>query len=203
MREAWTRIVTWCERYAPEVLANLNPGATDEQIAEAEAHLGVTFPDDLRELYRLHDGQKNGLGGASPFDVEEWLPLHDVVDGWDSWEELRKAGTFDGWETETGDEVSKVWWHPCWIPFAYFGAGGEYCVDMSPAEAGTVGQIIITWRNDAMRYIDTPSLAAWLGRIADDMESGELVYSVEEYQALAKWGNFDEETEWRGVGDGT
>jgi cell wall assembly regulator SMI1 len=40
----------------------LNPPATDQQVAEAEEQIGVAFPQDVRELYRIANGQ------LSPFD---------------------------------------------------------------------------------------------------------------------------------------
>ena len=50
----------WLERHmAPSAVA-LRPGASDADIAAAEARLEVKLPVGLRVLYRLHDGQ--GVG---------------------------------------------------------------------------------------------------------------------------------------------
>jgi hypothetical protein len=46
----------------------LNPPATDQQVAEAEEQIGVAFPQDVRELYRIANGQ------LSPFDCAPTNP---------------------------------------------------------------------------------------------------------------------------------
>lgn len=50
----WNRIETWLEKHGE--LRQLRPPATEEQLAEAEEKLGLTFPADLRESLLRHDG---------------------------------------------------------------------------------------------------------------------------------------------------
>src|SRR5437773_11692247 len=57
MKIIWDRIHAWLQEHAPLVLDSLNPGASAEQIRAVETELNVTFPDDVRETYRLHNGQ--------------------------------------------------------------------------------------------------------------------------------------------------
>ncbi len=202
MQDAWNRIVAWCERYAPEVLAGLNPGATDAQIAEAEAHLGVAFPDDLRELYRLHDGQNSD--SPSPLPPGEWLSLMRLCGEWDAWEGLRRDGDFDGSESVPDAGIQSGWWNAGWIPLTYDGGGNHYCADLHPTDAGTVGQIITMWHDEGSRNLVAPSLTAWLEQVADGLESGALVYSPETYAHIVDRDDVnDAEERWRGIGDGT
>ncbi len=196
MRTAWDRIKAWCHRYAPEVLENLNPGATEEELLAAERHLSVTFPDGFRDLYKQFNGQN---GGNSPFPVEDWLSLDDMVSSWDTWESVHKEEKFGRGEAEHSEEINDSWWHRLWIPFARYSGTGEYCLDFAPSHKGNVGQIISVWSRENLRCFDAPSFTAWLGKIADDMESGELIYSVDEYEAIVPWGDIDESEQWRGV----
>ncbi|MER5221283.1 SMI1/KNR4 family protein [Streptomyces flaveus] len=53
---AFGRIDMWLERNAPLSYQSLQPPATDSEIVAAENELGLTFPDDLRTLLRLHNG---------------------------------------------------------------------------------------------------------------------------------------------------
>ena len=45
--ELWARLETWANANAPKMLEDLNPGATDEQIAELENALGVCAVEDF------------------------------------------------------------------------------------------------------------------------------------------------------------
>jgi cell wall assembly regulator SMI1 len=46
----WDRIEAWLKQYAPEEFSSLQPGATDQDIQEAETALGMTFPEEVRAL---------------------------------------------------------------------------------------------------------------------------------------------------------
>jgi len=196
MQEAWNRIVAWCERYAPEVLAGLNPGATDAEIADAEAHLGVTFPDDLRELYRLHNGQSDDAPKLLLYC--EWLRLQFVRDEWNNWN-----GT--GIEDYVGEPQAGVkphFWSNRWIPFTYDGSGNHHCIDLDPPEGGAVGQVIMFWHDDPARELVAPSLTAWIHQLADGLESGKMIYATG-YERTIERSELDNSDKWRGVGDGT
>ena len=68
MKETWDRIEAWLRANASAALGSLRPGASDLEIADTERFLGVTFPNDLRASYRIHDGTEEG---------------HRLIDGWD------------------------------------------------------------------------------------------------------------------------
>jgi cell wall assembly regulator SMI1 len=197
MQNIWNRIESWCAQYAPDVLTRLNPGATEEQLRASEEKLGVTFPEEMRQLYAIHNGQKDG--GFSPLPVGDWLSLDDIFDQWDVWEELRRGGEFDGVTSEPDAGVSDAWWNASWIPITHDGGGNHYCVDLAPAEGGTIGQIITMWHDDGARNLVAASLTGWLTRIADGMESGEYVFSPEEYGEVTSRDDVSDGGEWRGV----
>ena len=46
----WSRIETWLARYAPIILSKLQPGATDEELRQAEAVMGIELPKEVRNL---------------------------------------------------------------------------------------------------------------------------------------------------------
>lgn len=117
----------------------LRPPARPDEIAAAEAALGVTFPPDLRALYLMADGEDSdyGLFGGPTF-----LPLAWVVNTW------REYGTADDddapviFEADPRGAIRRVPWHPHWIPFANHHDGNLYAVDLAPGPRGTVGQVI-------------------------------------------------------------
>ena len=77
METIWNRIETWLVANAPEILNNLQPGATDEAIKQAEIFLGIELPEDVKASYRLHNGQ-DGYNGL--MDGWELLSLERMMD---------------------------------------------------------------------------------------------------------------------------
>lgn len=180
----WQRIEAWLAAHAPQIHEELRPPASPAQIEAAEAALGVRFPDDVRALYRLHDGQgRDGLGLLGGWT---WLDLASVVSEWNIWKGLLDKGTFganDG--GDPGPGVRGDWWNPRWIPLTYSGSGDHHCVDLAPAEGGAEGQILRMWHDMESRSLIAPSLHAWLEQLAGELESGERVFD-EEYGALLR-----------------
>lgn len=155
----------------------LNPGATDEEIATAEAATGgFPFSEDFRSSLKRHNGQATyhvilGIGAL--------LSTQEIVDQWSVWQELLDAGTFEDFDEEVSSEgghVKPKWWNPRWIPITHDGGGDHDCLDMDPGEAGTVGQIVQMWHDDGNRPLQAKSYLAWLTECADKLEDGRLVW---------------------------
>lgn len=186
MQEIWLQIENWLRANAPQVLDTLQPGASDDQIIELENFLSIRLPEDVRASYRIHNGQSSYDYGL--IDGREFLSLERIKDEWQVWQELLDSGTF---QTEDGQDqgsdpapgICNVWWSSKWIPLTYDGSGNHDCLDLNPAEGGTVGQIIKMWHDDAAREIVSLSFRAWLQQYAEDLESGHLIFS-EEYNGI-------------------
>ena len=56
--DVWERIEAWYG--ANDASALLNPGASEAEIADAEAQMGLTFPAELRESLSRHNGSVEG-----------------------------------------------------------------------------------------------------------------------------------------------
>ena len=64
IRDAFSRIEAWMRANGAETIVdNLAPGATDEDLAFAEANLGFALPAAVRALWRVHDGQLSEQDG--------------------------------------------------------------------------------------------------------------------------------------------
>jgi cell wall assembly regulator SMI1 len=181
MKVIWDRIHSWLREHAPTILESLNPGASAEQVSAAEEALGVTFPADVRETYRLHDGQGPWASGYPPAFLYgwEWLSLERVVEDWNVWKGLLDEGQFGGWTVEAAAGVREVWWHPGWVPLTDGPGGDHHCLDLAPAAGGKVGQVISMWHDYEDRSRLAWSFAEWLGAFADQLEEGR--WGVNEY----------------------
>ncbi|GHO58305.1 SMI1/KNR4 family protein [Ktedonobacter robiniae] len=79
MQTIWKRIEDWLNIHAPELTSFLQPGAREEEIQQTEALLNITFPEEIKESYRIHNGSKD----LHFIDVFFALySLKDMVDRW-------------------------------------------------------------------------------------------------------------------------
>lgn len=186
MQDIWTQIESWMRANAPQVLDTLQPGASDAQIAELESALAIQLPDDVRASYRIHNGQATYKYGL--INGREFLSLERIRDEWQVWKELLDSGTF---QTEEGQDqgsdpdpgIRNLWWSDKWIPLTYDGGGNHDCLDLYPADGGTVGQIITMWHDDDERKLVAPSFRAWLKQYAEGLAAGQFAFS-EEYSGV-------------------
>ena len=185
MDEIWTRLETFLKQNAPEVYGSLAPGATEAEIADAEVACGVTFPPDVRQSYLRHDGQLgdygNARGGTFIPCCFGLLPLKMVLYRWQTNQETLQdlADEMpDGGEASPG--VQPVFLDIAWVPIAKEHSGADQiCLDFNPATGGRAGQLI-EFRHEADgQQLIAPDFRTWLGEIADELESGRLVWNEE------------------------
>ena len=182
MQAIWARIETWLQANAPQVFELIQVGAADLQIRELEEFLSIELPEDVKSLYRICNGQLDYRYGA--IEGRELLSLDRIREEWIVWKELIDGGDFNdehgvdqGCEPDPG--ILNVWMSEKWIPLTSDGAGNHYCLDLDPAESGTLGQIISMWHDAPYREIIAPSLRDWLEEYARNLESDQFVFSEE------------------------
>ncbi|MED4135572.1 SMI1/KNR4 family protein [Priestia megaterium] len=161
MRQVWNEFEQWLKINRPEVLGTLNEAATESQITEVEQKIGLKFPQNLRELLMIHNGQRDEYIAA--IDNYLLLPLDEIVYTWQTLKELLDGGEFEDFEEvePVGPVKKEFWWNPCWIPVATNGGGDDICIDLDPAEGGKVGQIITFWHDWEQREVISDSLEEW------------------------------------------
>ncbi len=126
-------------------------GATEEEIAAAEARLGVTLPDELKVLYRVkrarwedlsgdHDAARNECEavGCELFDLDG-LYVADAASRRCRWEFAAMEAVVTG----PGARVQGLVGSPGWIAFGDNGGGDRLAVDLTPGPRGHKGQIIM------------------------------------------------------------
>jgi cell wall assembly regulator SMI1 len=175
MKTIWDRIHVWLAANAPELLASLRPGATDEVIRVAEHEMGVTLPDDVRACYRIHDGQgcKNEESEPPGFLYgHHWQSIADILADWRVRKSLVDDGTFGRWRSTSDGSIRTEWWHPAWVPLTMSHTGEWHFLDLAPAPGGDVGQII-SWQNDDPgREVEESSFTEWLAGFAEELDLG-------------------------------
>lgn len=193
MLQLWTRYRIWLETHCPEALETLQPGASEEQIAEVEAILGTRFPEDYRQSLLIHNGQSmEEIGLLGDFYL---LPLEGIVQEWNAWKELMQNGEFnDVTPVAVGPVRSDSWWHPQWLPISSNGNGDIHALDMTPPEDGQSGQILIVWQEFPERDVVSTGYRAWFEHFVASLESGAYgIEIVDGYPSFNNYGFYDEE----------
>jgi cell wall assembly regulator SMI1 len=122
--QAWERIEGWLGRHAPASAAVLAPPADPAEIAAAQLTLGLTFPAELVESLRRHNGLRewaNILPEHPPLSVAGIVEHRQMC--------MDVAESVDGF-TPAGPGA-EPWWHELWLPFA--GSNGDsQVIDLRP-----------------------------------------------------------------------
>src|SRR6476469_1619216 len=141
MQDTWKQIENHLGVVAPAALGTLNAGASAEVIGAAEKALGITFPKEVVESYRIHDGQS--VDSPELFDGWQLLPMARVVAEWKVWKTLLDSGEFKKSKSDGAAHHVSDWWNPSWIPLTSNGGGDHHCLDLAPGRGGRAGQIIL------------------------------------------------------------
>lgn len=101
MMVIWNWIEAWLQIAAPESLVHLYPGATEPQLQEVEAAIGLPLRADLKASWLLHNGTAvSFFGGWSFLTLEQMLASYQAERAFEQWP-------------------------PTYVPFASDGCGGS------------------------------------------------------------------------------
>ena len=205
--DVWGRFEAMLQMHAPALLAVLNPPASEKQIAEAEAAMNVTFPEEIRAAYLRHDGTSHDEATGATclffYPMNWWASLSEMVYYWHHCvrvsESLRANdpnGFFPTQEPWWDDlKVRPVWWSEKWIPIGLSGTATSVYFDLAPAKQGSIGQLI---NDDGMQDPQwiANSLNHYLETLIDRVERGVVVFGegwqlADPDQSLYGASNFD------------
>lgn len=82
---SWSRIDAWIEQNYPELFDQILDGATNNDLNDFEHDLDCILPPDVRESYRIHDGQERGGLPTGVFFGITLLDLEQVSEEWNIW----------------------------------------------------------------------------------------------------------------------
>lgn len=189
--DLWQRIDQWLATHAPRIL--LNPGASEADVAEAEARLGLALPEDFKASYRIHNGGGASLVGLLEGMTEGLFPLKWLS----AYEMGNEPADFVTNPARKCQPVQPVMGHPGWLVFATNAGGSsfgsDWCLDLAPAAGGQVGQVIECEQGDGPTLVIAPSFEALLTQWVEWVESGDISYGVDGYGGEG----FDATHEWR------
>lgn len=177
MDEIWTRLENFLRQNAPLVYSSLAPGATEQEIADAEEACGVTFPPDVRQSYLRHDGQAEDNEREQQTFIPGYFslfPLRGIFTEAEVGIDYKVPR-----EIVTDPKVKRVYDDPAWIAFACNVASDSLKMDFAPLPGGTDAQIILWDHETYVRRVLAPDFKNWLNSIISDLEAGRLIWDEE------------------------
>lgn len=151
-------------------LEELYAAASVEELDFVEQELGIKLPEDFRELYLTHNGQKGILFLFGEFRIH---PLADIVKENRSLRELidRKMQQV----TDTSGTIKDCIHNPKWIVFGDNGGNTSLCIDLDPGQQGTMGQIIELMEGDDARWCYS-GIKSFIADVTEQIASKQLVW---------------------------
>ncbi len=182
--DKWRELEIWLADYFPEALADLRSGCDEELLGEVEGKVGISLPKSLKEVYRLHDGQKTtDLSQVGIFYGVSFLSLKQMVRVWESWVETGKQidnenlrDSLDSFQISFEPKKLKAMYtNDRWIPFGIIAENSYLGLDFDPAQKGTVGQVINFGRDEEQKTVLASSFDEFLEWYVSELERGNFL----------------------------
>jgi cell wall assembly regulator SMI1 len=175
------RIVGWAQANFPQLLNNLRSGVSDDQLDAAEAELGREMPQQLRELYKLANGEADesiGLFFGLPF-----IPLDRLKSERASWDKVAEdagddPGISEFLTSNPANAIQTNYANKNWLPVSHDWGGNHIGVDIGPGPSGTHGQVINFGRDEDNMIVLASSVGAFLAWLADSLEAGNFKIEI-------------------------
>lgn len=164
-------------------------GASEEEIAAAEARLGFALPAELKVFYRVwsvrseDEADENHLRLMSisfqklrfePLSLDAVyvaLPATRPISGWDN-----AAKMTTSMDIPPSAKVQALVGSPGWIAFADSGGGDPVAVDLTPGPAGHLGQVIMLCHEEEVGAIlEADSLTAYVAQTGQEDEEASQI----------------------------
>lgn len=160
MEERWERLETYLHTAAPveEPTFEFSEPATAEELDDAEAELGLSFPPSVRRSYRVHDGTADTVDEL--FGLWQLLPLDEV---------LSTAASM----AEIGDQFG---YEECWdprvaIPIMHRTNGDLAYVEHAPDGEETP---VVMWNHETHGHVEAaPSFGAFFDDYLAAIDGGD------------------------------
>lgn len=179
----YDRFERWLASFRPQILENLQPPASDAELASLQEKIGVGLPEPFVGLYRWRNGQRD-IRDTGPFYGLGFLSIADLLKQWETWKDVIRdhPGLNESAYNASAvpGVVKSLYSNPLWIPFAYDWGGNHIGVDLDPGPNGRVGQVINFGRDEDEKYVLGQTVDDFILRIVKELEAGNFVLSDED-----------------------
>lgn len=184
MKELLKKIKALLSKHV-EMETTFNPPATEEQILSVEENLGFKLSNDVRELYRVHNGQNNN--GTLFFGLK-FLSLDESFEIWkDIFCDDVLSSIYDvDIISIPPKSIKEVKYSKRYFPIATDFGGNFLVIDYDPdLTNGHVGQVINAGREEDIRYVITKNIRDFFEYMIDAVESNN--FRLEDPERCSYW----------------
>lgn len=167
MKKQWETIEHWLAENASELKGNLNPAATDAEIAAVEKTLGVRFPQSVRDTYLIHNGESQESDGL--FGLWRLLPLDEVVTKSNELAELGRQFEFHDFDPSLMIPILEA-------------SGDFYCIQSSAA--GEETPVVEWWHESPSHEVEALNFCEFVKAFVEKLNRGRYVYRPDELMGL-------------------
>jgi cell wall assembly regulator SMI1 len=181
IEKLWERLEVWGKANAPDMLLDLAPEASAEELRQLEGELGLSLPDSFKSSLAVHNGENDGWPCKVFANRGAYLSTSRIADEWKQRQKFDEdlegdtdALIRDDIISVTGPVQAKMFLRE-WIPFLECNGDTFWAIDFSPASGGTPGQIIeVDWECCVWAVI-SPSFGQLFQDYVEDLESGRYI----------------------------
>ncbi len=187
LKEEWLKYTSWLKDLNPQQFSLLNLGADDSHIEILKHHFPFELPEELLQLYKLTNGQKDFPYQGSVFLAMTFLDIPNLIGHYDIWKELSTQelnpgetfGDYYNYQKEGGNSTPEKaikikYINLKWIPIFYDGGGNHIGLDLDPDQYGTYGQVINFGRDQRQKFVMANSLSQFFALINKQIAAGKV-----------------------------
>lgn len=166
----------------------LNAGASQDEIASLEKHIGLQLPSALKEFLAVHNGQDQGFG---LFFGLQFLSTSGIRTNWDNWLSLENDGLNeelqDSMTSKPDGFIKPLYLNRKWVPLTHDFGGNHIGIDYDPDIKGTSGQIIAFGRDDDEKKLKAKTFEEFLSKFSQQLRSVQWEVAAEGWQLKAPY----------------
>jgi hypothetical protein len=162
IKDSWKIIKNWFSENKPDLLQNLNEGASAEEINELEMLVGYSIPADLKESLTLHNGTKN-IFLYDGYDVSRLLSINKIIEEY----KYRNKFAIDI-KRDLSESDSEEKFESTDLPVLWFATGDLSLINPSNGSLSFSS-------HDGSEGKSFPSFKAFLNSVSENLLSGKYV----------------------------
>jgi cell wall assembly regulator SMI1 len=180
VREIWDLLEGWLRENTPWINDSLHPPATESELQAFESLIGTRLPEDFRESFLIHNGQKLGRSSLEDkmcnFFYEQYhYGIDWIVRNWETCRKIILPGVIGIERCEVVGPIKPVMRCEKLIEITS-GSTHTYYLDLDPAPGGTFGQVVLYIHEEVKAVHRAASFRDWLLKLAVQYQLGVYTY---------------------------
>ncbi len=164
-------------------VARLAPPALDSKIAQLETFLGISIPDEIRDVYKLHNGHNDHFSTGTIFN-RMLLTIDQVMEEINIHGDIRRSGIVDDTWIED-PRVTENFPSTGHIPLLSDGTGNFIGYDLRPSKQGCIGQVLVFGADVDVRVIFDSIEQLW-GTLLEELHTRNWIIQLDEITKLTE-----------------